>query len=213
MDAQQEEAILRAIVLSSTTTWSGQIISGNDRQAAFGILQDFSNFPGRIPLCLKWLPQNLITYQQQDCTLVVKLYACGIVNDFLKRQYGKFSDDERLALKRAVLQAAQLEATTKVATEPRMLANNLASLLAGLMIRYFPQMWPTCIEDLFGTLWSLSMPASPSGTPSQGADAQHTLYLPSMGVKMCLEILKLVAEDCTDSDFNAKVGRSNSDTI
>ena len=26
-----------------------------------------------------------------------------------------------------------------------------------------------------------------------------------MGVKICLEVLRLVAADCTDSDFNSKV--------
>ena len=52
------------------------------------------------------------------------------------------------------------------------------------MVRDFPQRWTTCIEDLFGNLWSET---------------------PQMGIKICLEILKNVAEDCTDSDFNAKV--------
>ena len=33
----------------------------------------------------------------------------------------------------------------------------------------------------------------------------------TVGVKICLECLKLVAEDCTDSDFNTKVGEGDSE--
>ncbi|KAL3929587.1 MAG: hypothetical protein SGBAC_012141 [Bacillariaceae sp.] len=34
-----------------------------------------------------------------------------------------------------------------------------------------------------------------------------------MGVKMCLEVLKLVAEDCTDSDYNAKISTKRRNDI
>jgi hypothetical protein len=181
MDSQ-EETILRAIVISSSSTWSGQPIAPSDRQTAFSVLADFSKYQGRIPICLGWLPQPQLVVASNDCTVAAKLYACELLSDFLKHQYSKLSSEERLQLRHAALQAARQEATKPV-TESRILANKLASLLASLMVRDFPQRWTTCIEDLF-SMWSNE---------------------PQMGVKICLEVLKLVAEDCTDSDFNAKV--------
>jgi hypothetical protein len=53
------------------------------------------------------------------------------------------------------------------------------------------------VEDIFGNLW----------TDPQQQQQQQLMPPPSMGHKICLEILKLVAEDCTDSDFNAKVSK------
>lgn len=181
---QEEETILRAIVVSSSNTWSGLPISGVDRQTAFSVLADFSKYPGRIPMCLKWLQEGpVLMVQGNDCTVSTKLYACEILTDFLKHQYSKLSEVERLELRRSALTAARMEAN-KLRTDSSILSNKLASLLAALMVRDFPQRWTTCIEDIF-FMWNSEQP--------------------QMGNKMCVEVLKLVAEDCTDSDFNAKV--------
>lgn len=181
MDAQ-EQAILRAIAISSSSTWSGQPITTNDRQAAFQVLADFAKYPGRIPLCLKWLQQQQSSTSPDE--LPSKLYACEVLADFLKHDYAKLSDVHRIELRTATLQAAQWEAF-KLRTESTVLSNKVASLLAGLVVRDFPQRWTTMVEDVFG-IWTLE-------------------GVPKMGNKICLEVLKLVAEDCTDSDFNAKV--------
>jgi hypothetical protein len=183
--SQEEETILRAITISSSTTWSGQPIAATDRHTAFGVLNDFSNFSGRIPMCLQWLPQPQLVVAGNDCTLPAKLYACELLSAFLKTSYNKLQpqSQERLQLRHAVLQASQIESNREI-TESRILANKLASLLAAILVREFPQRWTTCMEDLF-RLWSSSPP--------------------KMGNKICLEVLKLVAEDCTDSDFNSKV--------
>lgn len=188
----EEETILRAIVVSSSTTWSGLPISGEDRQTAFSVLADFAKYPGRIQLCLKWLQEGpVILVQGNDCTVSTKLYACELLADFLKHQYSKLSEAERLELRRSALTAARMEAP-KLRTDSSVLSNKLASLLAALVVRDFPQRWTTCIEDLF-FMWN--------------AD------LPQMGNKMCLEVLKLVAEDCTDSDFNAKISTQRRNDI
>jgi hypothetical protein len=194
----QEETILRAIVISSSTTWSGQPIASSDRQAAFGVLADFGKYQGRIPICLQWLqqPQIVILLNNggggnninNDATISAKLYACELLSDFLKHQYSRLEENDRLQLRHAALTAARME-SSKTRTDSSILANKLASLLAGLMVRDFPQRWTTCIEDVF-SLW--------------GSDVS-----PQLGNKMCLEVLKLVAEDCTDSDFNAKVREKN----
>jgi hypothetical protein len=79
------------------------------------------------------------------------------------------------------------DAASSAAAASLPLANKLASLLAALMVRDFPQRWTTCVTDLFSQLWW-----------SNPGDVM-------IGNKMCLEVLQLVAEDCTDSDFNSKV--------
>jgi Exportin 1-like protein len=196
----EEVTILRAIAISSSATWSGRPITTNDRQAAFAVLEDFSKYPGRIPLCLKWLqtedkPANLDN--NDDATLSPKLYACEVLAVFIKQQYTKLSEVERVQLRQAALTAAQIEAQ-KSRTDSSILSNKLASLLAALVVRDFPQRWTTMVDDVFGRLWT---------TPTTNAtmEQQQQQQRPPMGNKICLEILKLVAEDCTDSDFNTKV--------
>lgn len=61
------------------------------------------------------------------------------------------------------------------------------------MVRDFPQRWTTFFQDVF-------VPIRMGGLWYDGEDNVH-----SMGVLICLECLKLVTEDCTDSDYNAKV--------
>ena len=192
---EQEATLLRAIVVSSSATWAGRPITAEDRQAAFHVLADFRQYAGRIPLCLQWLQETSISLPQDpmplDCTLSTKLFACEIVGgDFLKHQYAKLSPEERLQVRQAVLVAARFEATshTREAASAAVLSNKLASLLAALMIRDFPQRWTTCLDDLFH-MWNAEVPM--------------------MGNKICLDVLKWVAEDCTDSDFNTKVGITN----
>ena len=210
MSSEEEATILQAIAISSSTTWSGRPISTVDRQAAFAVLEDFSKYPGRIPLCLKWLqqaPPPPPTLQSQsgteivDSTLSPKLYAVEVLAVFVKQQYAKLTESERLELRKAVLTAATLEARHKARTDSSILSNKLASLLAALVVRDFPQRWTTMVEDIFGNLWTEPQ------QQQQQQQQQQLIPSPSMGHKICLEILKLVAEDCTDSDFNAKVSK------
>jgi hypothetical protein len=75
--------------------------------------------------------------------------------------------------------------------ENRILAKKLAVILEGLVIRDFPQRWTTFTTDVFAPLSNGGLWYNEPGT---AAIQQLT------GVKICLECLKLVAEDCTDSD-------------
>ncbi|KAG7369890.1 Exportin 1-like protein [Nitzschia inconspicua] len=202
--SSQQEAILRAIYISSSGQWgtTGQPITSPERQQAFQVLQDFStNFDGRVPLSLDWLQTptlSLVTPAEPlDVTMAAKLYACEIVAESLKKsQYTKWSEQDRLRLRQAVLVAAQHRAQQPVSTT-NPLANKLASLLADLVVRDFPQRWTTCISDLFSHLWM---------HPNDGGGVQ-------MGNRMCLQILQLVAEDCTDSDFNSKISTKRRNDI
>lgn len=183
----EEETVLRAIVISSSDKWSAQPITQADRQAANVILSNFATFDGRIQLSLKWLqlPQ-VIAGGNNDCTLSAKLYACELLAGIFKSKYTTLSGQEKGTIRAALLSQARQQARLAI-TDSRVLANKVASLIAGIVVRDFPQRWNTAITDIFGALWSMDGP--------------------NMGVKICLEVLKLVAEDCTDSDYNAKVSR------
>jgi hypothetical protein len=194
MDVSQQETILRAVVISSSNSLGSQPISPSDRQHAFQVLTDFKTYENRILVCLQWIQQPQHVLGAMDVTVPVKLYALELTADFLRFKYSKLSEQERLALRQAVLTASRQYAPFPYqTTEVRILGNKLASLLAGLIIREFPQRWTTLMNDVFA-------PMSQGGLWYSTDDQSETV-----GVKMCLECLKLVAEDCTDSDFNSKV--------
>lgn len=157
--------------------------------------------------------------------------------------YAKCNEAERLALREAVLRSARILATTSAnnptnsegntytnsstssnssssssvaadavwRTQTRILARKLAVVLKGLILRDFPQRWLTLSTDLFapGTgLWSCSASSVDNGSNSSNATTTTTT-----GVKICLECLKLVTEDCTDSDFNVKISTARRNDV
>jgi hypothetical protein len=193
MDLNQQQTVLRAIALSSGIGNVGST-SPQDRQAAFRILEDLKSFDGRITVCISWLQVERHSLQNSDITVPVKLYAASILETFLQKGYAQLNENDRLALRHAVLTAARQVAPLSISDDGRILGNKLASLLAGLMVRDFPQRWTTFFQDVFspirlGGLWY-----------DEPGDKVHV-----MGVKICLECLRLISEDCTDSDFNLKV--------
>ena len=131
--------------------------------------------------------------------------------------YSHWNEQDRLRFRQAVLVAAHDQGQYPLVSSPKNninnnnnapnataslpLANKLSSLLAGLIVRDFPQRWTTCIDDLFSQLWSVSSSSSSTGGDSSNS-ASTTIKI---GNKMVLQILQQVAEDCTDSDFNSKV--------
>lgn len=192
MDESQQQTVLRSIAVSSG--FANINVSPNDRQLAFKVLEDFKAYDGRMPVCISWLHQERVALDDTDITVPVKLYALTLIDRFLQTSYSNLSENDRLALRHAVLTAARQVAPSPVVNEGRILGNKLASILAALMVRDFPQRWTTFFQDVFmpmqsGGLWC-----------NEAGDGVHT-----MGVKICLECLRLVAEDTTDSDYNAKV--------
>jgi hypothetical protein len=81
----------------------------------------------------------------------------------------------------------------------RILAVKIAALLADLALREFPQRWQTFVSDLL----------SPVSKGGMWCEAGADVGANTSGVKMCLECFKLITEDCTDSDYNARVGDIN----
>ena len=193
MEDSQLKTVLQSIAVSSGSI---PLSSPNDLQVAFGVLEQFKAFSRRIPVCLGWLHQEHHSIETTDITIPVKLYALTVLEKFLLKGYAQLQNEsDRLTLRQAVMVACRQIAPHPISTPKiRILANKLASILAGLVVRDFPQRWTTFIQDVFspcdqGGLWY----------DSSSGDAQI------MGVKLCCECLQIVTEDCTDSDFNSKV--------
>lgn len=194
MDESQQQAVLKSIAVSTSPSSS---ISPQDRQVAFQVLEAFKTYERRIPAGIAWLHQERHVWENIDITIATKLYVLSILQTFLQKGYAGLQESDRLALRHAVLTAARQLAPLPSSEENRILGNKLASLLAGLMVRDFPQRWTTFFRDVF-------VPIRVGGLWYDGEETAHT-----MGVLVCLECLKLVTEDCTDSDFNAKVRNSD----
>ena len=191
MDANQEQTILRAIAVSSLNLYP------QEQATALKVLEDLKKFDGRIALCITWLSQERHVFGEHDITIPTKLLLLEILYNFLRfGNYTNCDPNDRMRLRESILNASKMMAPKPPATaETRILGNKLASLLAGLVVRDFPQRWPGFVTDVLspmrqGGLWY----------NEPGAEAVN-----QTGVRICLECFKLVAEDCTDSDFNAKV--------
>ena len=185
MDAQQQQQILfRAIAVSSLPGFTTA-----DRQAAFTVLQEFQQVPSRMmQLCMAWLQQQqTFVYEQHDITLSVHMLALDSIESFLKAPglYAQCTPAERLAVRRTVLTASSV-------LSGRVVSRKLAAVLTGLILRDFPQRWTELPQDLFG----------------QQQQQQSSLWATPNGRSVVLEALKLVAEDCVDSDFNAQISNT-----
>jgi hypothetical protein len=208
MDTNQEQVVLQAIAASSSSKFG--VLSPQDRETAFRILEQFKVYERRLPVCLTWIQQdqiivNVPVLSQQsnnanndrnlmEITVPTKLFALEIIHGTMDKSYGSLNDGERLALRHAVLLAARQLAPLHTTDEARILGNKIALILARLSVRDFPQRWTNFVQDLFSS-------TSEGGLWNADAQTMHEL----MGIKICLECLKIITEDCTDGDFNSKV--------
>jgi hypothetical protein len=195
MDPQQQATILRAIAVSSIHSPS---FTQNDRRAAFQTLEELKKYEGRIPLVLQWLLTDRHVCEQHDITIQTKLLSLEIISSLMQKGYSNLSEQDRFQIRDTVLKAARLAAASPagVDQEARIFGRKLAAILAGLVLRDFPQRWTTFATDVFkplnqGGLW-YNQP---------GEDAVQHLH----GVHICLEAFKLIAEDCTDADYNSRI--------
>ena len=209
MNESQRQSLLEAIAISSGIL--GSNITPQQRTNAFTNLEQFKTYPQRVSACVDMIGCNTLQIAGTgsgnapiDVTVPGKLYALGVIQEFLKVGYNSLNESDRTQLRTSILTAArQLAMSTsasdvssiKMNDSTRILAVKIGSLLADLALREFPQRWQTFVSDLF-SLW--------------GADASGNN---TTGVKICLECLKLITEDCTDSDYNARVRRSSGFTV
>jgi Exportin-5 family len=156
----------------------------------------------------------------------------GTVNATPVVRYSQLTVNERVAFRTALINAAHVIAQsehhqylpsndqntsntfttstspsyTNTKTEIRILARKVALVLKGLILCDFPQRWTTLGQDFFGP------PNGTSNTNTMGSTGTTNVQQagiwfdsPPYGTQICLECFKLVAEDCTDSDFNVKI--------
>jgi hypothetical protein len=211
MNESQRQSLLGAIAISSGAAGFTNI-TPQQRADAFTNLEQFKTYPGRVAACVEMIGCDSLQFASAssvlggtvDVTVPGKLYALGVIQEFLKVGYNGLNDSDRGQLRSSIVVAARQLAMPSVAVDAssikmddskRILAMKIAALLADLATREFPQRWQTFVNDLFAPVSSGGIWCEP------GADAGVN----TIGVKICLECLKLITEDCTDSDFNAKI--------
>jgi hypothetical protein len=208
MNESQRQSLLEAIAISSGIFGSNITPQLSN---AFTNLEQFKTYPQRVSACVDMIGCNTLQIAGTgsgntpiDVTVPGKLYALGVIQEFLKVGYNSLNEADRTQLRTSILTAARQLAMSTTASDissikmndsTRILAVKIGALLADLALREFPQRWQTFVSDLF-SLW--------------GADASGNN---TTGVKICLECLKLITEDCTDSDYNARVRRLSGFTV
>ena len=199
---QHQQTLLRAIAVSSLPLPS---FTAADRQQAFAILENLKSYNDRIPLCIGWLHSDRHVFEGNDITVATKLLALEILSSFLFKGYSSLGEVDRVSFREAILKASRLLCSNlePPSAETRILSRKFATILEGLVIRDFPQRWTCFSPQVFapysqGGLW-YDEPGLKAG--------RH------VGVRICLECLRLAAEDCTDSDFNAHISTSRRNDV
>lgn len=210
MSTSDIERLLQAIAISSGA--NGIIVAHQQRLEAFQSLEQFKSYPGRVTSCIELIGRrsilSVIGSDNVDVTVSAKLYALGIIEEFLKIGYSGLNESDRGQLRTSILLAARQLSVPSAGALPgdgsrRILAIKVASLLSELALREFPQRWQSFVSDMLspvsnGGLWC-----------EKGADAGDA----TIGAKICLECMKLITEDCTDSDFNSKISTTRRNDI
>lgn len=193
------ESVLRAIAVSSALFPS---VTNSERSQAFQTLQEFKQQNDeRVRISLEWLQTENISLQGIDISVPTKLIALEVCGEFLKiskkmrsPSYMEITDIDRVTFRQAICRSCR--AICRVPSDgSRILANKFADIIVSMILHDFPHRWTTLAGDLFspfqqGGLWYDCL------EPNAGC---------FIGVKICLECLRLLTEDCTDSDFNTKI--------
>lgn len=223
MNEGQKSVLLKSIAISSGLNAIGIVISEEDRKEAYRHLEEFKNYQGRISACVELLQatshsisSNNNTVTDVDVTVPTKLYVFSIIKSFLKTDYSKIGDKDRLSIREAIISSGrQLISNSKTKTsnngESRLIGMKVASVLADIAIRDFPQRWTSFMVELFmpleqGGIWG-------STNANNNNDNENDTENVNIGYKICLECLKIMTEDCTDSDFNSRVSTSRRNDV
>jgi exportin-5 len=236
MDDNQKLTLLRAIAISTALSPAIiPLITPQSRSESFSTLEQFKQFDRRVDVILELLKMEQIMLPIDntsiDVTAQTKLYMLNVLQLFLKSQYAKLNNEnDRMAIRHALLLAARellsrninisptssVAATAMMDGDTRYLSVKIAALIADVATRDFPQRWTTFISDLFvppeqGGIWYIPPPPTDGG-----AGDSYNLrkgYGPFTGIKICLESLKVITEDCTDGDFNSKISTARRNDV
>eukprot|EP00985_Skeletonema_marinoi_P023117 scaffold15128_cov72-Skeletonema_marinoi.AAC.1 len=177
MNESQRQSLLSAIAISSGIAGFTNI-TPQQRADAFTNLEQFKSYPGRVAACVEMIGCDSLQFatangNTADATVPGKLYALGVIQEFLKVGYNGLNDSDRGQLRVSIVTAARQLAMPSVTDasiikmdeSKRILAMKIAVLLADLATREFPQRWQTFVTDLFAPVSSGGIWCEP------GADA------------------------------------------
>jgi len=222
MDENQYRTLIRSIGISS-----GLIPTSiqQDRVNSFNVLEQFKHYNKVVPKksqgqqpndlvnamrvaksCLDLLSAGSHQLDNVNLTTPTKLYALSGIAEFVRTRYyvEYIQESDRTSLRASILAAARnilLGSNTASSTNPHLaaasaeqaiLGSKIASLLSNMIVNDFPQRWMNLYGDVFlpgeTGLWSLD-------------------------AKVCMKALSYVVEDCTDSEFNAKISTSRRNDV
>lgn len=220
MDNGLLNSLLQAIAVSSSMLINlTSEVSNISRTTAFVTLEKFKALDRHVslPIAMDIVrgERHFVSFSDNrddiDVTAPAKLYAMGILESFIKMEYTHLGGSDRLQLRSAVLDAGRHLLKRNINTksvnneETRILGMKIAALLAEIVVRDFPQRWPNFVEEVWNLLWY---------HPDVTEELMYPFEYGSLiGTKICLECLKLVTEECTDSDFNTKVSTSRRNDV
>ena len=228
MDENQRQSLYQSIAISTGIPLnSSSIATAQQRKDAFLNLEEFKKYEQRIVACIDLLQAEYhilgdatkeanIHNPIADISIPTKLYALDIIQQFIKKNYSKVKESERLGLRWSLLTAARQVANSndhltsdhnriKSSEGARILGMKLAGVISDMAMRDFPQRWTTFVTDIFvpqeqGGIWGTS-----STTNSNENNNNKYNEKLMIGFKIGLQCLKIITEDCTDKDFNTKV--------
>ena len=219
-------SLLQAIAISAGILIYSNNHNNNQGKEAYNFLQNFRNAANdsvhHIRLCLQILlapgargdnhslnvndSNHILTVldhngNRMDVTVSAKLFALLVLKKYVEVKYktNALSAMDAQQLRSAVLEGARLAAMESLSicnnaskfNEIKLVGSKIAELLANLACRDFPQRWTTFWDDLL-VIWNVD-----------GESGNSINYC--LGAQICIECLRVLTEDCTDSDFNSKV--------
>src|SRR6056300_733301 len=115
MNESQRQSLLVAIAISSGTAGFSNI-TPQQRADAFTNLEQFKTYPGRVAACVEMIGCDSLKVATDgsygsggggtaDVTVPGKLYALGVIQEFLKVGYNGLNDSDRVQLRSSIVLA------------------------------------------------------------------------------------------------------------
>jgi len=111
MNESQRQSLLGAIAISSGVAGFTNI-TPQQRADAFTNLEQFKTYPGRVAACVEMIGCDSLQFatangNTADATVPGKLYALGVIQEFLKVGYNGLNDSDRGQLRSSIVTAAR----------------------------------------------------------------------------------------------------------
>lgn len=163
-----------SIVRALCATYDANTLAA-DRSAAYEILEKYKLENGNIAKVAAYAATALGVGSNVEFEYTLRYYCLLVMESYMNRNWNSMEMEARVEFRNYILEIV----TTQGDALPSFVLEKIASLLAQVMKRTFPQHWKDCFEH-FGVLCGKH--------PVQG----QVVFL----------VLKTVVEDCSNADFN-----------